>query len=82
MVVSQNKGGGSGSKRLGLRVGVGSYGCFPKIGGPQYRSPNKYCSPYYWDPHKSTPNFGKPPCAVRSRGQRASCSTTVIQPPS
>ena len=32
------------------------FGSVPKYGGP----PNYYKS-YAWDPHKGTPNFGKPP---------------------
>ena len=30
------------------------------MGGHQHR-PQKYYNPYYGDPQKSTPNFGKPP---------------------
>ena len=48
--------------RVMLVVGLaakGLYGSFPEYGTPIY-TPKSSC-PYYRDPPKCTPNFGKPP---------------------
>ena len=48
------------------------------IGGPQYR-PQKYYSPFYRDPQKGTPNFGKETQTFPEGLHPLSCSAKRLQ---